>query len=231
MSDPGPFEQSYWTADSQYRKFEDYAAALAALRIWYQGLFRLIGADLPKPGRALDAGCGHGAIVYELLDRGWDAHGFDASHWLIEQARAFNSEAAERFEVGELPAVPIQGSFDLITCIEVLEHVSEPLAVLRAFRGRLRPGGLLIATSPNLRPLIPWWDAAKSDPTHVSVHEAAWWRDALETAGLEVRRVTTFVALPVLWRVHPLFARWIRLGRRAGPGVLMVADRPGTDAA
>ena len=55
------FEESYWTADSQYRKFEDYAGALAALRDWYQGFFRLVGSQLSAPGRALDAGCGHGA--------------------------------------------------------------------------------------------------------------------------------------------------------------------------
>jgi SAM-dependent methyltransferase len=229
MSKPGPFEQSYWTADSQYRKFDDYTAALAALRSWYQGFFRLIGTDLPNPGRALDAGCGHGAIVHELLERGWDAYGFDVSEWLIEQARGFSPESAQRFEVGELPAVPVGGSFDLITCIEVLEHVVEPLTVLRALHTRLRPGGRLIATTPNLRPLIPWWDAETSDPTHVSVHEPAWWGDALRAAGLEVRRVTTFVAVPVLWRAHQTFARWIKLGRRGGPGVLLVADRQRSD--
>jgi SAM-dependent methyltransferase len=225
MSEPGRFEQSYWTSDSRYRKFQDYAGALAALRDWYQGFFRLVDRDLPKPGRALDAGCGHGAIVYELLDRGWDAYGFDMSKWLIEQARNFSTQAAQRFSVGELPDVPIQGSFDLITCVEVLEHVPDPQAVLSALRERLRPGGRLIATTPNLRPLIPWWDAETIDPTHVSVHDPGWWRATLEASRLEVRRITTFVTIPLFWRAHPAFARWPRLGRCAGPGVLLVADR------
>jgi SAM-dependent methyltransferase len=230
MSEPGRFDESYWTADSQYRKYEDYGAALAALRAWYQGLFRLIDSDLPEPGRALDAGCGHGAIVHELLARGWDAHGFDVSEWLIEQARGFSPATAERFQVGELPDVPTQGPFDLITSIEVLEHVPEPEVVLRAFYSHLSPGGRLIATTPNLRPLMPWWDAEKSDPTHVSVHAPQWWREALETVGFDVRTVTTVVTIPVLWHAHPWFARWIRVGPRAGPGVLMIADRPDAGA-
>jgi len=219
------FEESYWTADSQYRKFEDYAGALAALRDWYQGFFRLVGSQLSAPGRALDAGCGHGAIVHELLDRGWDAYGFDASKWLIEQARGFSRDTADRFQDGQLPDVPVEGTFDLITSIEVLEHVAEPVAVLRALRRRLKPAGRLIATTPNRRPLIPWWDAETSDPTHVNVHEPAWWRDAVRAAGLQVRSVTTFVSVPVLWRAHPSLARWIRLGPRAGPGILLMADR------
>jgi SAM-dependent methyltransferase len=226
MSKPGRFDESYWTADSQYRKYEDYEAALSALRVWYQGFFRLIDSDLPKPGRSLDAGCGHGAIVHELLVRDWDAHGFDVSEWLIEQARGFSPATAERFHVGKLPDVPIQGPFDLITSIEVLEHVPEPEAVLRSFHSHLRPGGRLIATTPNLRPLMPWFDAEKSDPTHVSVHAPQWWREALETVGFDIRTVTTVVTVPVLWHAHPWFARWIRVGLRAGPGVLMIAERP-----
>lgn len=225
MPERQSFEESYWTTDSQYRKFEDYPGALAALRDWYQGFFRLIGSELPAPGRALDAGCGHGAIVHELLDRGWDAYGFDASEWLIDQARAFSSHTADRFKVGQLPDVPIGGTFDLITSIEVLEHVAEPVAVLRSLRSRLKPGGRLIATTPNQRPRIPWWNAETSDPTHVNVHEPAWWRNAVRDSGLEVRAVKTFVAVPLLWRAHPLLARWIRLGARAGPGVLLIADR------
>jgi SAM-dependent methyltransferase len=225
MADRESFEESYWTTDSQYRKFEDYAAALAALRDWYQGFFRLVGSELPAPGRALDAGCGHGAIVHELLDRGWDAYGFDASHWLIEQARVFRRDIADRFEVGRLPDVPIDGTFDLITSIEVLEHVAEPVETVRSLGRRLKPGGRLIATTPNRRPLIPWWDAETSDPTHVNVHEPPWWRDAVRAAGLEVRSVTTFVSVPVLWRAHPWLARRIRLGGRAGPGVLVIAER------
>lgn len=221
------FEESYWTSDSHYRKFEDYDAALRALRVWHQGLFRLLGSELPAGGQALDAGCGHGAMVHELLDRGFDARGIDLSNWVIEEARRAEPALAERFSVGDV-SLPVQRpEVDLVTCLEVLEHVPDPRATLTGLASRLRPGGRLIATTPNRRPLIPWWDPVTRDPTHVSVHEAHWWRGCLESAGLEVRRVATFLALPVLWRLHPALARWIPMGARIGPGVLIVASVPG----
>jgi 2-polyprenyl-3-methyl-5-hydroxy-6-metoxy-1,4-benzoquinol methylase len=226
VSDPERFEQSYWTKDSQYRKFEDYAAALAALRDWYQGFFRLVEAELPAPGRSLDAGCGHGAIVYELAARGFAAHGFDLSSFVVEEAQRANPAMAERFAVGGLPDVPFEGSFDLVTCLEVLEHLDDPAVALRSLAGRLRAGGRLIATTPNLCPRIPWRDARSADPTHVNVQEPAWWRETLVEAGLEVRDVSTFVAVPALWRVHPALARWIPVGPSAGPGTLLIAQAP-----
>jgi SAM-dependent methyltransferase len=223
---PETFEQSYWTEDSQYRKFEGYAAALAALRDWHHGLMRLIDPHLPRNGRRhVDAGCGHGAIVHELLERGWDAHGFDTSRWIIEQARRHAPEHADRFAAGELQAVPFDGRFDLITCLEVLEHIPQPLPALRSLADRLTPGGRLVVTTPNRRPLLPWRDQLEADPTHVSVHEPAWWRGALEAAGLHVLSVSTFLAVPVLWRLHPALSLWIPLGRRTAPGILIVAER------
>ena len=197
------FDESYWTNDSQYRKFADYEAALAALRDWHQGLFGLIAGDLPAPGRALDAGCGHGAVVHELLARGWDARGLDLSGWVIEQARRARPADAHRFAVGDADAPSPGENLDLVICLEVLEHVPDPVATLRALASRLAPGGRLIATTPNLRPLIPWWDPLTSDPTHISVHEPRWWRGACRrrrprgAAGRHLcRRSRTVAAAP-----------------------------------
>jgi SAM-dependent methyltransferase len=107
-----------------------------------------------------------------------------------------------------------------------VEHVPDPIPALSALATNLGPGGRLIATTPNLRPRFPWWwDAEAADPTHVSVHEPDWWRAAFTEAGLQVRRAETFLALPLLWRLHPVLARWPRLGRQTGPGILIVADR------
>jgi SAM-dependent methyltransferase len=182
-------------------------------------------AYLPAPGRHVDAGCGHGSVVYDLLARGWDAHGFDISDWMIEQVRADDTAASDRFAVGSLGDVPFEGDFDLITCFEVLEHVPDPVGDLRALGSRLTPGGRLIATTPNLRPGMPGPDPLTSDPTHINVHSPAWWRGALRAAGMRVETVSTFISVPLLWRYHASLSRWVGLGPRVGPGTLLVAGR------
>lgn len=221
----GSFDETYWTERSQYRKFGEHAAATEALRDWYAGMWRLLKPYLPTPGRHVDAGCGHGSVVHDLLGRGWDAHGFDISNWMIEQVQHDDPSLAERFAVGDLQGIPFDGDFALITCFEVLEHVADPVADLRALGSRLAPGGRIIATTPNLHPKLPWPDPLTSDPTHINVHEPSWWSGALNAAGLRAVTVSTFIALPALWRVHPAFSRWVGLGPRMGPGTLLVAER------
>jgi SAM-dependent methyltransferase len=225
MSKTHAFDKSYWTERSQYKKFGDYRAGLDATMRWYEGFFRLVHGDLPSVGPAVDAGCGHGAMVHHLRRRGYDVRGVDASEWVIEQARTHAPELFGAFEVGDVADLPA-GGYSLITCSEVLEHVPDPLGVLSHFRDRLAPRGRLIATTPNLRPLIPWWDPLVSDPTHINVHEPHWWGQAAEAAGLRVLRLGTFLAIPYAWRFSAAFSRWLPLGRRTGPGVLLVAERP-----
>lgn len=226
MAERDAFGEEYWRQESDYRKFEDYAAGLRQTARWYRGFLRMIRRDLPAPGRHVDAGCGHGAIVQLLERRGFDSHGFDMSHWMVEQA---HGTFGDRVRVGDVESgIPFDGEFRLITCLEVVEHLQHPETALRVFAERLEPGGRLIATTPNLRPRIPGWpDPTTTDPTHVNVHEPAWWARCLSAAGLRVVRVRTFVSLPLLWRVSPALSISMPMGATAGPGVLMIGERPG----
>ena len=219
------FDDDYWTSASVYRRFASYGEALGELRGFNRGLLRRLDRHLPPCGRHVDAGCGHGAVVHELLDRGWDAQGFDLSPWMIDQARAHDPELAERFALGDLADIPFEGSFDLITCFQVLEHVEDPVPAIEALAGRLRPGGRLAVTTPNLHGHVPFWpDPLTADPTHVAVHEPSWWEGAVRRAGLRVVHRSTQIPVPLLWRVHPRFGAWLGLGPRLGPDVLVVAE-------
>ncbi len=97
----------------------------------------------PLEGRtALDVGCGAGLLAEPLARLGATVTGLDASPELIAVARAH--AAARGLEVdyraGELAEG--EGEFDLVTCMEVIEHVPEPAAFIA-------PGGLLILSTPN----------------------------------------------------------------------------------
>ena len=224
--DQQAFDKSYWQDRSQYRKFENYSEGLRRTTQWYAGFLRLIRRHLPAPGRHVDAGCGHGAITHLLAAKGFDAHGFDLSEWIVEQARHEPGTDPEVFAVGDFESgIPFEGTFCLITCLEVLEHIEDPLSALRIMRERLEPNGRLIATTPNLKPGIPWTDPLTSDPTHINVHEPDWWRERVIEAGLEVRALSTFMTAPLIWRLGSPLSMWVPLGATTGPGTLIVAER------
>jgi SAM-dependent methyltransferase len=221
----GLFESAYWREESEYSKFADYRDGLDQTKRWYAGFMRMIARELPSTGRHVDAGCGHGGIVQLIGERGLDSCGFDTSEWMIEQAQ--QAGVVDHLRVGDLESdIPFDGDFDLITCLEVLEHLEHPDRALGVMARRLAPGGRLIATTPNLHPRIPWPDPLESDPTHVSVHRPDWWGERVQAAGLVPRRVSTYIALPLLWRVSPHLSVWLRMGAQAGPGILLIGERP-----
>jgi 2-polyprenyl-6-hydroxyphenyl methylase / 3-demethylubiquinone-9 3-methyltransferase len=104
----------------------------------------------PLTGKtALDVGCGAGLLAEPLARLGATVTGLDASPELITvaQQHARVSELRIDYRAGEL--AELEGLFDLITCMEVMEHVADPLAFARALARRLAPDGLLILSTPN----------------------------------------------------------------------------------
>ena len=104
----------------------------------------------PLEGKtALDVGCGAGLLAEPLARLGAQVTGLDASPDLIavarEHARASGLEIDYR--AGEI--TEREGQFDLITCMEVIEHVADPAAFIVALAKRLAPDGLLILSTPN----------------------------------------------------------------------------------
>ncbi len=104
----------------------------------------------PLEGKtAIDVGCGAGLLTEPLARLGAKATGIDASPEVIDVARAHASESglAIDYRVGDVQE--LDGQFDLITCMEVIEHVAEPSTFVNALAKRLAPGGLLMMSTPN----------------------------------------------------------------------------------
>ncbi|HEV2595537.1 MAG TPA: bifunctional 2-polyprenyl-6-hydroxyphenol methylase/3-demethylubiquinol 3-O-methyltransferase UbiG [Sphingomicrobium sp.] len=99
--------------------------------------------------RALDVGCGAGLLAEPLARLGARVTGLDASAELIAVAKAHatRSGLAIDYRAGEL--AELDERFDLVTCMEVIEHVAEPAAFIRLLAERLVPDGLLIISTPN----------------------------------------------------------------------------------
>lgn len=96
-----------------------------------------------SPGRALDVGCGTGALSRELARRGWKVTAIDRDPPSIEAARSDHGAADIHYLLADFLAYPFQAaSFDAITCVAALHHM-DMSAALERMRDLVRPGGVL----------------------------------------------------------------------------------------
>ena len=170
----------------------------------YEDLLRQL-AGYRQTGRFLDVGCGGGFLVETARDLGWQAEGTEVSH----AAADFGRGRGLTIHTGILSDAKLPaGSFDLLTMMEVIEHVPAPVALLRECADLLRPGGALYLTTPNWaslsrRVLGARWSPIGTD--HVVYFTPRHIRRALRDAGLAPRRVTTANIQP-----HEILSRFRR---------------------
>ena len=146
--------------------------------------------------RALDVGCGAGLLAEPLARLGAEVTGVDAADETIAAARghAYGAGLSIDYRQGELAQLGL-GTFDLVTAMEVIEHVADKPAFVAQLAAHLAPGGLLVVSTPNRTPqsqllMVGLAEAVGAIPrgTHdwddfVTPDEL---RDLLETAGLEM---------------------------------------------
>jgi 2-polyprenyl-6-hydroxyphenyl methylase/3-demethylubiquinone-9 3-methyltransferase len=104
----------------------------------------------PLEGKsALDVGCGAGLLAEPLARLGAKVTAIDAAPELIEVARDHASRQGLEIDYRAAAVEDLDGLFDLIISLEVIEHVADPRAFVDALARRLAPGGLLILSTPN----------------------------------------------------------------------------------
>jgi 2-polyprenyl-6-hydroxyphenyl methylase/3-demethylubiquinone-9 3-methyltransferase len=107
-------------------------------------------ARRPLEGKtALDVGCGAGLLTEPLARMGATVTAIDAAPELIEAARAHAAAQGLEIDYRAVPVEQLDGIFDLVTCLEVIEHVADPAAFLASLAARLALGGLMILSTPN----------------------------------------------------------------------------------
>lgn len=129
--------------------YDHYWSAQARRYVPDPELWSLIFADIGADTRCLDVGCGQGgSYAIALRRRGVSYVGVDVSGEAVGAARASGLDAQVISDAADLPFD--DGTFDLVLCVEVLEHLFAPHAAAAEIRRVLRPGGRLVASTPNV---------------------------------------------------------------------------------
>jgi 2-polyprenyl-6-hydroxyphenyl methylase/3-demethylubiquinone-9 3-methyltransferase len=108
----------------------------------------------PLAGKtALDVGCGAGLLCEPLARLGADVTGVDAAPENIEAAKSHAAGVglSVNYRAGEIASQGL-GHYDLVTCMEVIEHVMDPAAFVHELVRHLKPDGLLLLSTPNRTP-------------------------------------------------------------------------------
>ena len=124
---------------------------LAYIRDMVDQHFHLDECSLrPLTGKsALDVGCGAGLLAEPLARLGATVTAVDAAPELIDAAKLHAAGQELAIDYRALGVEDLDGAFDLVTALEVIEHVAEPQGFVRSLVARLAPGGLLILSTPN----------------------------------------------------------------------------------
>jgi ubiquinone/menaquinone biosynthesis C-methylase UbiE len=186
----------------------DTMLALDERHWWYRGRRRMLRALLeglapPAGARVLDAGCGSGRTLDELVRYG-EPHGVEVNAAGLAAARARGHDVRE----GRVEAIPYDDAeFDLVTCLDVIEHTDDDVAALRELRRVTRPGGHLVVSVP----AHPWlWSRHDEVNGHRRRYTRRTLRRAAEAGGWRVERQTGFNV------VYLAPAALVRLIRREG---------------
>ena len=135
----------WWDPESEFRPLHQ----INPLRLeWINGLSPLQGQ------RVLDVGCGGGILADAMARKGAQVTGIDLSTKALRVAQLHALEAQtpdiEYREVSvETLAQEQPGSFDMVTCMEMLEHVPDPDSVVRACAALVKPGGWVFFSTIN----------------------------------------------------------------------------------
>jgi SAM-dependent methyltransferase len=161
---------------------------------WYRGRRRILRAELdrlplPTAAQVLDAGCGSGRTLQELEHYG-EVHGIELSAEAAEVARSRGHGQVVTGPVERLPWP--DGTFDLITCLDVLEHLADEHTAMRELARVCRPSGWAVLTVPAYQALWSHHDEANH---HYRRYGRRTLREAVAGAGWRIERMTSFNTL------------------------------------
>jgi 2-polyprenyl-3-methyl-5-hydroxy-6-metoxy-1,4-benzoquinol methylase len=191
-----------WT-DEHVRQFWDWFGTSEAQAGMYfsflslDHILNILGSLKVLQGRYLDYGCGRGHLAGALLERGLECGGIDLSpesRAIVNQKQGKNKAWLGAVSPQEAPAHFPARSFDLVTCIEVIEHLRDELleSTINEVHRLLKPGGTAFFSTPHAEDLqrtmilCPFCDCVFSRTQHLRSFSEASLTSLLESHGFDV---------------------------------------------
>lgn len=166
-----------------------------------------------RRGKLLDVGAGSGILVEQALECGYDAEGIEPSRWLCERAIQRTLPVLQ----GTLPHAQAKGPYDVVTVIDVIEHVDDPVDLLRQVAMVLKPEGIVVVVTPDIDSIAArvmkwkWWHFRVS---HIGYFNRQTLAAAAMYAGLRICHVSRptwyFHAGYIIDRVNSYLPRVLR---------------------
>jgi len=211
------YDENYYSGRGDCASYSDYVQdQLSAFRtgnhVGFRVLDRLASFRALAHARLLDVGCSIGTLLRIAEDRRMAAKGIDLSRYAVEYGRSrFDLDIHE----GTIDNLIAPGVFDVVTFLDVIEHVPDPVATIRAAARLLAPDGLICFTTPNFHCYARYgdfWPSLHKSFEHIYYFDHQTLAQAVSRAGLRalhwetfevVSRVDRFISLhPVLRIMH-----------------------------
>lgn len=137
----------WWDPESEFKPLHD----INPLRLdWIDREVGLVGK------KVLDVGCGGGILAESMATRGALVTGIDLSDKALSVARLHLLESGQKVDYRKIAAEELAAgmpdAFDIVTCLEMLEHVPDPASTVRACARLVRPGGRVFFSTINRNP-------------------------------------------------------------------------------
>jgi len=208
----------YYNAQSYYEHYQSSPMGQAVFaQHRYQQLCRVLQRYAPylltqQPRVMLDVGCSTGQLLAVAATQGWQIQGMDLSAAAVKQAQEQLGPVVQRGTIAEIASSP--NIYDLITLYHVIEHLLDPVLLLRHIYKVLRPGGAVFIETPNIDSLGARLRGKRWShiipPEHITYFNSTSLQRALHQAGFQTIQTLTIRPQVIESLAHiPIFLKGI----------------------